>query len=172
MSAAEAPLPPDEALVALGGNLGDVRAAFAGALRGLAALGEVRSVSRVYRTPPRGGPPGQPDHCNAAVRLRTGLSPEALLAALHRLEDAAGRVRAVRWDARTLDLDLIAHGTRVQAGPPTLPHPRALERAFVLLPLRDVCPGWRHPGGIDLAAALRGVRDQVGEIGLADWELE
>ena len=123
------------------------------------------AVSRFYRT--AAFPAGSgPDYVNAAAVLATDLPPEELLAHLHRIEAAFGRVRTARWGARTLDLDLIACGAAVRpdaAGlrrwidlPPAdqarlapgeliLPHPRLQDRAFVLVPLADVAPGWRHP---------------------------
>ncbi len=103
-------------------------------------------MSGLYRTAPVGGPPGQPDYLNAALALHTDLAPQALLAALLDIEARAGRVRAERWGPRVLDLDLIAHGDLVLDAPGlTLPHPRAFERAFVLAPLADIAPDWRHP---------------------------
>ena len=102
---------------------------------------------------------GQPRFINGVVRLEGDISPEALLAVLQDMERAAGRVRGAPDGPRTLDLDIIDMGGLVRAAPdPILPHPRAHLRAFVLLPLRDVCPGWVHPTlGVaigDLVAAL------------------
>jgi len=83
---------------------------------------------------------------NAVVRAETALSPAGLLAALHLTEAAFGRLRTVTNAARTLDLDLLAYGDVIRTGEaPLLPHPRLHERAFVLFPLRDLAPGWRHP---------------------------
>jgi 2-amino-4-hydroxy-6-hydroxymethyldihydropteridine diphosphokinase len=110
----------------------------------------------------------QPWFVNGVVRARSGLDPTALLALLHDIEAAFGRIRRVRWEARVLDLDLIdalggvpsapGQGVEPRAGAPLLPHPRAAERAFVLLPLRDVAPNWVHPVTgrtlADLIAAL------------------
>ncbi|GGS32592.1 2-amino-4-hydroxy-6-hydroxymethyldihydropteridine diphosphokinase [Deinococcus knuensis] len=142
-------MPPDptaDAYIALGANLGDPLAALRRAAAHLGTLGQVAGVSALYRTAPVGGPPGQPDYLNAAAHLRTTLSAETLLAALHDLEAAAGRERHERWEARTLDLDLITHGDRVSAHPAlTLPHPRAWDRPFVLAPLHDLNPDLRHP---------------------------
>jgi 2-amino-4-hydroxy-6-hydroxymethyldihydropteridine diphosphokinase len=89
----------------------------------------------------------QPDFVNGVARVESDLDPAALLFLLHDVEDAFGRVRAVRNEARVLDLDLIDYEGRVEDGiaGPILPHPRAHERGFVLVPLRDVAPGWRHP---------------------------
>lgn len=118
------------------------------ALRALADAGvQVRSASRPWRTP-AWPDPSDPPFVNAAAEVRTALGPGALLDLMHRIERRTGRVRGTRNAPRTLDLDLIDHGGRIQAGEegaPTLPHPRAHERAFVLLPLREIAPYWRHP---------------------------
>jgi 2-amino-4-hydroxy-6-hydroxymethyldihydropteridine diphosphokinase len=88
----------------------------------------------------------QPRYINAVLRLDGKIGPAALLASLQAIEDAAGRVRSVPNAARTLDLDIVAMGGLVREAPdPVLPHMRAHLRAFVLLPLRDVAPGWVHP---------------------------
>lgn len=137
-----------QVVIALGANLGDaertVRAA-ARSLRRVRGLLGVR-LSPLYRTSPVGGP-DQDDYTNAVVLARTRLSPPSLLAALHRLEQEAGRTRAVRWGPRTLDLDLIQYGlpgtpgeVRSEAAELLLPHPRAHERAFVLQPWADLDP--------------------------------
>lgn len=134
------------ALIALGANLGDPAAALDWAVGELAALGEVRAVSGFHRTAPVGGPPGQPDYLNAAVKLHTTLSPPELLNALLALETRYGRVRRERWGARVLDLDLIAYGALVLDTPAlTLPHPRAWQRSFVLRPLSEVALDYAHP---------------------------
>lgn len=128
----------------------------------LGDLGEVTARSRLYRTAPVGGPEGQPDYLNAVVELRPGPAyrdPRQLLAALHDLEARFGRRRRVRWEARILDLDLLALGAAVHDEPGLrLPHPRMMERAFVLIPLLDVAPAWRDPrdgrSAAEAAAAL------------------
>lgn len=117
-------------------------------LRRLRGLRGVR-VSRPYVSAPVGGEAvaGQPDYVNAVALARTSRSPESLLAALHRVEADLGRTREVRWGARTLDLDLVQYGDPVTDSDTvsddpdlTLPHPRAHERAFVLVPWADVDP--------------------------------
>lgn len=141
------------------------------AVAALAELGEVRRVSRLYRTAPVGGPPGQPAYRNAvvAVEPRPELGDaQAFLAALHRLEARFGRRRRIRWEARRLDLDLLAFGDEVRHQPGLrLPHPRMLERAFVLAPLLDVAPAWRHPAdgraAVDALASLDASGVEVSE---------
>lgn len=106
----------------------------------------LRALSRWWQTDPVPPMPGAPVFINAVARLEGAADPSSVLAALHAIEDRAGRVRPYPNAPRTLDLDLIAQGDRVLPGPhPVLPHPRAHERAFVLLPLAEVAPGWRHP---------------------------
>ncbi len=139
---------PVRAVIALGGNLGDVPAAFAGARAMLDTLEgtDVLAISPCYVSPPL-GPPGQPDYRNAVLMVRTRLSPHALLECLQRIEHAWGRTRSgERWGPRTLDLDLIAHHDAVmRTASLTLPHPRMHKRMFVLQPLCDIWPEWRHP---------------------------
>ena len=129
------------------------------ALAALAGAG-VRVVARSswYSTEPV-GEPGQPWFVNAVVRVETGLGPEALLAALHRIEGRFGRRRDRHWAARTLDLDLLDyHGIVRHPGAgagPILPHPRIAGRRFVLAPLAEIAPGWRlPPAGPDVARLL------------------
>ncbi len=157
-------------LIALGGNLpsgaGGPEETLRAALRHLETAGaSVEAVSGFYGTP--AFPPGSgPEFVNAAAALRMEGTPEAVLALLHVTEAAFGRDRETRWGPRTLDLDLLAIGDRVlpdaatharwraldaleqQARAPErliLPHPRLEERAFVLVPLADIAPDWRHP---------------------------
>ncbi|TNF36580.1 MAG: 2-amino-4-hydroxy-6-hydroxymethyldihydropteridine diphosphokinase [Deltaproteobacteria bacterium] len=140
------PPPRGTAWVALGANLGDPRATLERARRWLGAMPGTRlqASSRIHVTAPVGPP--QPPYLNAVVRLVTRASPRELLAALHRMEAAAGRVRTLRWGPRTLDLDLLCYEDRVSDDPVlTLPHPRLHERRFVLAPLCEIDPGLRHP---------------------------
>jgi 2-amino-4-hydroxy-6-hydroxymethyldihydropteridine diphosphokinase len=89
--------------------------------------------------------PTGPAYLNGVALVETDLSPAETLAALHRIEAEFGRARAERNAARTLDLDLIAHGRTVTDGDLVLPHPRAHERLFVMGPLAEVAPEWVHP---------------------------
>jgi 2-amino-4-hydroxy-6-hydroxymethyldihydropteridine diphosphokinase len=141
-------------LLGLGGNLpsaqfGAPRATLEAALAALADAGvAVRQRSRWYRTTPVPDN-GQPDFVNGVAELATGLAPEALLALLLETERRFGRVRAQRWAPRVLDLDLLAQhditNWAARTTPPILPHPRLHERAFVLIPLAEIAPEWRHP---------------------------
>lgn len=159
-----------DALIALGANLssdlGGPAQTLAAAIARLPAVGlRVSAVSRFFETPcfPAGA---GPDYVNAALQVRTELGPQAVLDALHGIEADLGRVREQRWGQRVIDLDLIAYGDRILPDLATfarwrdlpaetqrtatpvsliLPHPRLQDRAFVLVPLRDIAPDWCHP---------------------------
>jgi 2-amino-4-hydroxy-6-hydroxymethyldihydropteridine diphosphokinase len=106
----------------------------------------------------------QPWFVNAVALVDTELDSAALLAVLHRVEAAFGRRRAEKNEARALDLDLLAYGGEVRTGEsgPHLPHPRLHERAFVLLPLCDVAPNWRHPvSGLTVEALIARLPDSA-----------
>jgi 2-amino-4-hydroxy-6-hydroxymethyldihydropteridine diphosphokinase len=148
-------------LIALGANLpsavGAPQATLEAALRALEEEGvRIAQRSRWYRS---AAVPAsdQPDFVNGVAIVETALDPGALLALLHRVEARFGRVRGEPNAARTLDLDLLAYDDRVSDGPagPILPHPRLHERAFVLYPLADVAPQWRHPRLGKTAASLK-----------------
>lgn len=126
----------------LGSNLGDRLGHLQFAVDGLAAAGcAVIAVSGVYETAPVGGPGGQGLYLNAVVRVGTDLDPWSLLEVAHELEAGAGRVRQERWGPRTLDVDVLRWEGFTSDDPAlTVPHPRMLERAFVLVPLTDVDP--------------------------------
>ncbi|GAB48584.1 2-amino-4-hydroxy-6-hydroxymethyldihydropteridine diphosphokinase [Mobilicoccus pelagius] len=135
-------------VVALGANEGDPRRTLASAVRAVAGLDGVRvdGVSDLFETDPVGGPE-QPAYLNAVLVGHTRLAPATLLRRLHRIEADHGRVRQVRWGPRTLDLDLVQHGDPrrdddvvVDTETLVLPHPRAHERGFVLVPWAQVDP--------------------------------
>ncbi len=135
-------------VIALGANLGDPVRTLTAAVRDLCELPGLTpdAVSPLVETDPVGGP-DQPVYLNAVLLARTSLAPGRLLAALHTVEARHGRVRDIRWGARTLDLDLVQYGTpgsvtEVLGDEPQLrlPHPRAHERAFVLRPWHAVDP--------------------------------
>ena len=113
----------------------------------LAVLAGLRmaGLSRWYRSRPVPAS-DQPDYVNGVAQLGGAADPAALLVTLQGIEAAAGRLRSVRNAARTLDLDIVAMGDLVRRAPdPIVPHPRMHERSFVLAPLCDLMPGWRHP---------------------------
>lgn len=139
-------------LIGLGANLehpryGPPRRTLEAALEALQQSGIViLARSRWYRSAPV-PPSDQPWFVNAVASVETSLSPATLLARLHEIEARFGRSRRRRNEARVLDLDLLAYHDRVSAPgeSPILPHPRLAERAFVVLPLAEVAPDWRHP---------------------------
>ncbi len=112
------------------------------------------AVSPWYRTAPV-PPSGQPDYVNGIVRLAGTADPAELLARLQAIEASAGRVRGAANAARVLDLDIVElNGLLREAPDPVLPHPRTHLRGFVLRPLHDVAPDWRHPRLLGSAQAL------------------
>jgi 2-amino-4-hydroxy-6-hydroxymethyldihydropteridine diphosphokinase len=122
------------AVLALGSNVGDRLAMLQLAVDALAGVGEVVAISPVVETEPVGGPE-QGDYLNAVVVLLTSATARDLLGRAHEIERAAHRVRLERWGPRTLDVDVIALGDTVVDEPDlSVPHPRAHERAFVLVP--------------------------------------
>ena len=153
-----------EALLALGGNVGDVRTTLDRAIAALCDGSEVRLLARSsdYRTPPW-GVTEQPAFINCAIVAATELPPSVLLARAQAVERAFGRDRAQerRWGPRTLDIDLIAYNDVALNTPElTLPHPRLFERAFVLAPLAEIAPE-RRVAGVRIKDALASV-DQTG----------
>ncbi len=149
-----------EALLALGGNLGDVRSSFERAIALLCDGGAVRLAARSseYRTPPW-GVTDQPAFVNAAIEVATTLSPHELLAHAKECERALGRDRAHErhWGPRPIDIDMIAYDDLKLDDPDLiLPHPRWFERAFVLVPLAEIAPD-RVIGGIRVRDALAGL---------------
>jgi 2-amino-4-hydroxy-6-hydroxymethyldihydropteridine diphosphokinase len=146
-----------EALIAFGGNVGDVRQTLARAIAQFCDGDGVRLVARSsdYLTPPW-GVEEQPRFVNLCIQVETSLAPHALLARAQAVERAFGRDRAGerRWGPRTLDIDLLAYDEAALDTPElTLPHPRLFERAFVLVPLAEIAP--------DRLIAGRRVRDAL-----------
>ncbi|PHY20481.1 2-amino-4-hydroxy-6-hydroxymethyldihydropteridine diphosphokinase [Caulobacter sp. BP25] len=149
----------DEAvIVALGCNLPGAytsrEALLEAALIALPREGlEVAARSSWWRSAAWPDPQG-PEYLNGVTLVRTALSPAEVLAALHRIEARFGRARGETNAARTLDLDLVAHGRNVLDGAIVVPHPRAHERLFVMGPLAEVAPAWTHPLSGELASSL------------------
>jgi len=136
--------PPDDrvrAYIGLGANIGQPALALRQAMAAIAALpGTVLTrQSASYRSAPLDA--GGPDYLNAVVEVATGLTPEALLAALQDIERVAGRTRPYPNAPRTLDLDLLLYGdAHIDTPSLTVPHPRMGQRAFVLVPLAEIAP--------------------------------
>ncbi|HEX6924525.1 MAG TPA: 2-amino-4-hydroxy-6-hydroxymethyldihydropteridine diphosphokinase [Longimicrobiaceae bacterium] len=141
-----------QVLFGLGANLGRPREQLAAAIRSLSRTVEVDRISSVYRTEPVGFR-AQPDFYNVVLQGRSALEPEELLAEITRVEAEIGRVRTFRNAPRTIDVDLLDRaGGSYQSATLTLPHPRMHERPFVLVPLAEIAPLWRHPV-LDLTAS-------------------
>jgi 2-amino-4-hydroxy-6-hydroxymethyldihydropteridine diphosphokinase len=161
-------------LIGLGANLpgrfGTAVETLAAALAELATAEVlIEARSRWYETRPVPAS-DQPWYVNGVAALRTALPPAALLARLHGLEERFGRIRSVPNAARAIDLDLLDYDGRIEPGWPVLPHPRLQLRAFVLRPLLDIAPDWRHPvsgkaagellAGVDPEQSVRAIESQ------------
>lgn len=147
-------------LIALGGNVGDVRETFRKAIANICGMTQAALIARSsdYVTPPW-GEEKQDRFINACIEIETALDPHALLFTLHKIEKKFGRDRTeeTRWGPRTLDLDIIAYDdVKLDKPELTLPHPRLFERAFVLVPLAEIAPD-RVIGGRKVADALAAV---------------
>ncbi len=154
------------AALSLGGNVGDVAAAFAAALAALAAdlACTLTAYSSVYRTPPW-GKTDQPDFLNMAALLSTELSARELLDLCLAIERRLGRERAEVWGPRTLDIDVLTYDEVTIDEPGlTLPHPHIAERAFVLVPLAEIAPGLRIGGA--------GVAELLGRVDASGIEID
>ena len=150
--------PNNTVYLSLGGNLGDPAASMATALRLLDADDDTRvmAVSSLYRTPPW-GKLDQPDFLNAAAEISTALAPRALLDLCLEAERKLKRVREERWGPRLIDIDILVFGDRIihETGL-EVPHPRMLERAFVLAPLAEIAP--------ELAVGGRSVSERLSAV--------
>ena len=153
------------AILALGGNLGDRKGTIKSAVRALKAAEGVKVIAKSplvesHAVTASGVDKTRPNYLNGVVEIETDLKPGALLDLVRAIERDHGRVRLERWGSRTLDIDIITYGTLIKAGKRlTLPHPRAFERAFVVVPWAlmsadAVLPG--HGSVATLAANLQG----------------
>ncbi|MBZ4021057.1 2-amino-4-hydroxy-6-hydroxymethyldihydropteridine diphosphokinase [Rhodobacter sp. TJ_12] len=173
-------------VIAFGGNLPTVAGLPAQSLvKAFEFLAEeglfLRAISRFYRSPAFPAGSG-PDYVNGCALMQGLLAPDSLLAALHRVEARLGRERQTRWGARGIDLDLIAVGDAILPNAQTqaewralpldvqmtrapeeliLPHPRIADRAFVLIPLAEIAPAWRHPATGETVMQMLDRRDPV-----------
>ncbi|NSC23152.1 2-amino-4-hydroxy-6-hydroxymethyldihydropteridine diphosphokinase [Streptomyces albus subsp. chlorinus] len=152
---------PQTAVLSLGSNLGNRLECLQSAVDALADTPglKVKAVSPVYETEPWGvDPESQPSYFNAVVIVKTTLPPGSLLERGHAIEEALERKREGRWEPRPIDVDIVAYQDVVSDDPGlTLPHPRAHERAFVLVPWRDVDPAAEVPGHGPVDALLAGL---------------
>ena len=154
-------------ILALGGNLGDRQANIQAAVK---ALKSHEAISKVKLSPLvesfavtlDGVDESKPKFLNAVISLETSLTAKELLAFAQQIETAQGRVRLMRWDSRTLDIDIIIFGATLKATKTlTLPHPRAYERPFVLVPWMMLDPQAVLPGHGPVAKLAAGMQDQV-----------
>ncbi|MFD6135648.1 2-amino-4-hydroxy-6-hydroxymethyldihydropteridine diphosphokinase [Isoptericola sp. NPDC060257] len=168
------PAEPVDVVLALGANLGDAQVTLRQAVTDVDRLPgvQVMEVSPLARTAAVGGPE-QPDYLNAVLVVRTTLSPRDLLRSTQQVEAQHGRVRDERWGPRTLDVDIVQYGSLVVTAPDLeLPHPRAKERAFVLVPWAEVAPDalLGGPGGGPVGQLAVTAPDRAGIRWLAlDW---
>ncbi len=154
----------NNAYIALGGNLGDVKASFDSACEMLKATCSIVARSKLYLTPAIGPlfeGKQQPDYLNAVIQVLTNSDAHELLLLLHEIEDQHHRKRIEHWGARTLDLDLLAYESVVCENESlTLPHPRIAERLFVLQPWSDLQPDWTHPvSGLSIQQLIENLSD-------------
>jgi 2-amino-4-hydroxy-6-hydroxymethyldihydropteridine diphosphokinase len=158
-------------LLALGSNLGDRAANLRAALSALEAMPSLRVGARSawHETAPVGGPASQGPYLNGAVLVHTALEPAAVWSELLRIETSLGRVRNERWEARTVDLDLLLYGeATIACDELTVPHPRMHYRRFVLAPAAEVAPAMVHPeSGWTIARLLAQLDGGADEIAVA-----
>jgi len=144
------------AYIGLGSNLGEPAKQLQQALDSLANIKQIKHIasSPWYRSTAV-GPGNQPDYINAVASLKTCLSPHALLEAMQAIENQQGRIRDIRWGARTLDLDLLLYADiTLHSDTLILPHPEISHRGFVLKPLHDLNPSIHLPDGASVAQLL------------------
>lgn len=159
--------PPPIIYLALGTNLGDRFANLQAAIAALPPAVRVLAQSPVYETPPW-GLTGQPAFLNMVLKGETALAPVELLKRLKLLETGLGRLPAVRWGPRRIDMDILFYDKLILDTPElTIPHPHLHERAFVLVPLADLAPDLVHPL---LSATIKQLRSAVDTTGVKRYE--
>lgn len=139
---------PHQVFIGLGSNLGQREKYIAAALNALESTKDVNvdKVSSLYETQPVGGPAGQPKYINAVAVVRTTLTPARLLKVCQRIEDSLERKRKVKYGPRTIDLDILTFDDEiVSEADLMIPHPLMHERGFVMEPLNEIAPRWKHP---------------------------
>ena len=160
-------MPAVHSILALGGNLGDRKETIRSAIRALKATDGVTVLAKSplvesFAVTEAGIDKSRPNYLNGVVEIETTLKPGALLDLVRGIERDHGRVRLERWGSRTLDIDIITYGSTIKDGKRlTLPHPRAFERAFVLVPWALMDPAAVLPGHGPVAALAEGVKNEV-----------
>jgi len=145
-------------VLSIGANLGDAETMVQQTIDQLSGILKESKASRIYQTSPV-GVEDQPDFFNAVIVGEWGGTADELLKRTSKLEEAAGRERELRWGARTLDVDIIAFGDQVSHDPKlTLPHPRAHERLFVLIPWIELQPEAQLIGQGDVSAIINALQ--------------
>ncbi len=159
----------ERAILALGGNLGDRKATIKAAIKDIKALEGVEVIAKSplyesFAATENGPDESAPRYLNGVIEVETTLKPGALLTAVRKIETAHGRVRLERWGSRTLDIDIITYGSLIKAGKRlTLPHPRAYQRAFVVVPWAAMDPNAKLLGHGSVAALAEDLQSQVWE---------
>lgn len=159
----------ERAILALGGNLGDRQKTIKAAIKDIKALEGVEVISKSplyesFAATENGPDESAPRYLNGVIEIETTLKPGNLLTELRKIETAHGRVRLERWGSRTLDIDIITYGSLIKDGKRlTLPHPRAYQRAFVVVPWAAMDPSARLLGHGSVAALAEDLKSQVWE---------
>ena len=159
----------ERAILALGGNLGDRKAIIKAAIKDIKALEGVVVIAKSplyesFAATEDGPDESAPRYLNGVIEIETTLKPGALLTAVRKIETAHGRVRLQRWGSRTLDIDIITFGSLIKDGKRlTIPHPRAYQRAFVMVPWAAMDPSARLLGHGSVAALAEDLKSQVWE---------
>ena len=166
-------------LISLGANIGDARASVRAAielLRQRLAAEDRVELSRLYQTPPIGGPAGQPPFINAVAAVWTQRSPWEMWHLIRSVEQELGRTRVRRWEARRIDLDILLYEQQlIWTGQLKIPHPRMCMRRFILLPAAEVAADWLDPVSQltigQLAARVRSGQGNMLLVGAAELPL-
>jgi len=159
----------ERAILALGGNLGDRKATIKAAIKDIKALEGVAVIAKSplyesFAATEDGPDESAPRYLNGVIEIETTLKPGALLTAVRKIETAHGRVRLERWGSRTLDIDIITYGSLIKDGKRlTIPHPRAYQRAFVMVPWAAMDPSARLLGHGSVATLAEDLKSQVWE---------
>jgi hypothetical protein len=161
---------PVRAILSIGSNIGKRRRTIRTALKSLAGTPGIKNVfmSPLYEShamTESGIDETMPAYLNGVIRIDTTLKSKELLEVIHKIEDANGRVRLTRWGSRTLDIDIITFGTEIKVTKDlTIPHPRAFDRAFVVVPWADIEPDAVLPGHGSVAELAAPLKSQVWQI--------